>query len=246
MFIDTHCHFDMLEDLEKRIENCRKKNVGIVSTDGVNVETNRRVLELAEDFDEVKVCLGIYPIDALKLSDAEIDAEIEFILSNSSKVFAIGEVGMDFKEDLVDCERQKGTFSKFILLAKELDKPVIVHSRKAEKECIELLEELGAKKVLMHCFSGNFKLIKRIAENGWYLSIPTCVKHSEHFKKMISEVPIEHLLCETDSPYLHPDKKFPNEPANVVASYEKIAETKGLSLKEVEKKIEENFRKLFI
>lgn len=245
MFIDVHCHFDMLKDLDKRVSNMRKKNVFCVAA-GTKPLTNRKVLELASDFKEVKACLGIYPIDALAMTDDEIDREIEFILSNSEKIVGIGEVGIDFKEDEDNWERQKEIFVKFVKLSIELGKLIVVHSRKAEKECIEILEELGAKKVVMHCFSGNFKLVRRIIENGWSLSIPTCVKHAEHFQKVIQEAPIEQLLCETDSPYLHPDKEFPNEPANVVESYKMIAKIKKLDLKEVERKIEQNFNKLFI
>jgi len=142
-------------------------------------------------------------------------------------------------------EKQKKTFQKFINLARELNIPIVIHSRKAEAEAIELLEKSEYKKIIMHCFNGNLKLVKKIIENGWFLSIPTNVKHAEHFQKVIELTPIEQLFCETDSPFLHPDKKFPNEPANVVESYKKIAEIKKLSLKEVEKKIEENYKKLF-
>jgi len=97
----------------------------------------------------------------------------------------------------------------------------------------------------MHCFSGNMNLVKRIIKNNWRLSIPANVKYSEHFQKIIEITPIENLFCETDSPFLHPDKKFPNEPANVIESYKKISEIKNLSLAEVEKKIEENYKRLF-
>ena len=244
-FIDVHCHLDMIElPMEDVIENARKKGVGIIVTQGVNSESNRKVLSLAGKYDIVRAALGIYPIDALKMSDDEIDSEIEFIRKNRDKIAAIGEVGMDFKES-DDKERQKKIFVKFAALSIELDKPIIIHSRKAELECIEILEKNGAKKVIMHCFSGKFSLVKRIIENGWFLTIPTSVKNSEHFQKIILETPIEQLLCETDAPYLHPDKQWPNEPMNVVVSYEKIAELKGLKLDDVKKKIFSNYQILF-
>src|SRR3990167_9969538 len=97
----------------------------------------------------------------------------------------------------------------------------------------------------MHCFSGNMNLVSRIINNNWSLSIPANVKHSEHFQKIVKETPIKQLFCETDSPYLHPDKKFPNEPSNVIESYKKISEIKNLSLAEVEKIIEGNYKKFF-
>jgi len=244
-FIDVHCHLDMIElDIMNVIENAMMKDVKIIVTQGVNPNSNRIVLSLAEKNNIVRAALGIYPLEALALSVEEIDDEIEFIRKNKDKLSAIGEVGMDFKESN-DKERQKKIFNKFVKLSIELEKPIIVHSRKAELECIEILEKNNAKKVVMHCFSGKFSLVKRIIDNGWFFSIPGSVKNSEHFQKIIKETPIEQLLCETDSPYLHPDKEWPNEPANVVVSYEKIGEIKGLKLDEVKKKVFDNYFKLF-
>lgn len=249
MFIDVHCHLDYFEnkELDGIIEECRKKGVKCILTNGVNVPNNKKVLEICGKYDEVRACLGIYPIDALKLSDKEIDAEIEFIRKNKDRVYGIGEVGMDFKEseNEKDWKKQEKTFRKFIKLSNELKIPVTVHSRKAEEKCIEVLEEEKANKVVMHCFSGKLKLIQRILKNGWLLSIPTAVKNSQHFQEVIKLAPIDNLLCETDSPYLHPDKEFPNTPPNVIESYKKIAEIKKASLKEAERKIEDNFKRLF-
>ena len=245
-FIDAHCHLDMIEmPIEKIIDNSNKADVNIIIAQGVNPESNRKVLSLGERYDIVKSALGIYPIDAISFSDKEIDSEIEFIRKNKDKIIAIGEVGLDFKEDLENHERQKNIFKKFIGISIELKIPIIVHSRKAELECIEILEKYNAKKVIMHCFSGKLSLIKRIVRNGWMLTIPTSVKNSEHFQKIVEMVDIKNLLCETDSPYLHPDKKWPNEPANVIASYEKIAEIKGLSLENVNDLIKNNYKNLF-
>ena len=177
----------------------------------------------------------------LELSEAEIEKQTDIIRKNRDKIVAIGEVGLDLKE-AQNIEKQIKNFERFIRLALELNKPIIVHSRKAEKEAIEVLEKAGAKKVIMHCFNGNFKLAERIKNNGWSFSIPAIVSFSEHFQKIVKETPIEQLFCETDSPFLHPNKERDNEPANVVESYKKIAEIKGLNLGEVEKKIEENYK----
>jgi TatD DNase family protein len=247
-FIDVHCHLDMTKEIpiEKIIENAVNNDVKIMINQGVKPESNRKSLELSEKFKEVKCALGLYPIDSLSLSDSDIDEELDFIRKNKDKIAAIGEVGLDFKESekKEEYEKQIKTFEKIIDLSIELNKPLIVHSRKAELECIETLEKKKAKKVVMHCFSGKFSLVKKIEQNGWFLTIPTSVKNSEHFQKIIKETKIEQLLCETDSPYLHPDKKWPNEPANVIESYKKIAEIKGISLEETKKKIFENFMRL--
>ena len=245
MLIDIHSHIDICKDVDALIENAKKQNVKIL-TAGVNSESNRKILELKIKFPEINICLGIYPIDALKLSELEIDKEIEFIRKNINNIIGIGEVGIDLKYAQPDLlEKQKKNLLKFGNLAKELNLPIIIHSRKAENECIELLEKLNYNKIIMHCFSGNMKLVGEIIKNNWHLSIPANVKYSEHFQMIIEITPIENLFCETDSPFLHPDKKFPNEPANVIESYKKISEIKKMPLAEVEKIKEENYKRLF-
>ncbi len=243
-YIDVHCHLDSLSDIERVIDRAEKSGVRIIVTQGINKETNRKSLDLASRFSAVKSALGFYPMDSLSLTIKEIDEEIKFIEAHKKDIIAIGEVGLDLKETN-ELEVQERVFQKMIDLSIKIGKPIIVHSRKAELQCIEQLEKNGAKKVLMHCFSGKISLVKRIIDNEWFLSIPTSVKNSQHFQEVIKLTPLEQLLCETDSPYLHPDKGFPNEPANVVESYKKIAEIKNLSLKDVEEQIEENYNRLF-
>lgn len=286
MFIDVHCHLDMLEkegaDLGRIIKGARKKRVGLIVCNSINSVSTRKSLQYSRKYPEVMIAAGIYPINALKLSGKEIDKEIDFIrnIANKGKkiinnksdrgvdgkrgnvddsksaksssydnsgIVAIGEVGIDHKwsTDKKEWARQRKTFEKFVKLSKELSVPVIVHSRNAEEECIKILEEEKAEKVIMHSFGGKKSLVKRIIDNGWYFSIPANVKNSQHFQAIVESVDLSRLFCETDSPYLHPDKKFPNEPANVVSAYEVIAKIKKLGLKEVEKKLESNFRVLF-
>lgn len=245
MFIDVHCHLDICNDIGRLIERARTRGVGIIITNGIDVKTNRKALEFSEKYPEVRAALGLYPPDAKMMSGKLIDSEIEFIRQNKGRIVCIGEVGLDLKEDS-SLDRQVEIFERFIDLALELNLPITVHSRKAEKEAIEILEKKGAKKVLMHCFSGNMKLVKRIADNGWFLSIPTNIVFSEHFQEVVKKTDLKNLLCETDSPFLHPFKEKNNEPALVIESYKKIAEIKGLKLKDVEKRIEENYSRLFV
>ena len=269
MFIDSHCHLEMLKDISFVIERARKNKVGIIVYNSINFETMKYALDLSEKYSEVKVALGIYPIDALKLNETELKEQINFIRKNKKKIIAIGEIGIDLKESS-DFEAQKDIFVKFIRLAQELNLPMFIHSRGAEERVIQILEEEKATKVVMHCFCGNFKLVDRIVKNGWMLTIPTNVTFSEHFQKVVERIPLDNILCETDSPFLHPIKgKRDNEPGNIIESYKMIAKIKKfpdenfsllksygtnekndfkikkLSLKEVEKKIEYNFKKLF-
>jgi TatD DNase family protein len=246
MFIDIHAHLEMCHNLDEVVKRAKERNV-LILTSGVNVKINEFVIECAKKWDNVRASPGLYPMDGLIMNDSQIEDAIDYLRRNKDKITAIGEVGMDFKEssDTKEWTRQAVVFRKMIRLAMELDKPVVVHSRKAEEDCIKILEEEGAKKVVMHCFNGNFKLIKRVVDNRWFMTVPTNVIHSEHFQKVIREVSLNHLFCETDSPYLHPFKERNNEPSNVIESYKKIAEIKGLGLIEVEAAIETNFKKLF-
>jgi len=244
MLIDIHAHLDICKNLNNLLKEIDKSEINIILNCGVDIKSNRKTLELSEKSSKIKSCLGIYPIDALKLSNSKINEEIKFIKENKNKIIAIGEVGIDLNWSK-EYEKQKKIFEKFINLSKELDKPLIIHSRKAEKEIIEILEKHNCEKVIMHCFSGNLKLVKKIIENKWSLSIPCIVKYSEHFKNIIKITPIEQLFCETDSPFLHPDKEKNNSPINIIESYKKISEIKNISLKKVEKNIEDNYDMLF-
>jgi len=245
-FIDIHCHLDILKNIEEAVQKAEEKDVNIILTCGVNRHTNRKTMDLSKKYPNVKACLGIYPIDALSMTEKEIDKEIEFIKENKEKITAIGEVGMDFKEDSKNHETQRKTFEKFIDLSLQINKPLIIHSRKAELECIELLEQKKAKKVLMHCFCGKRTLVERIIKNNWFLSIPASIKNSIQFQENAKITPLQQLFCETDSPFLHPDKNQENEPSNVIISYEQIAKQKILPLNEVIKQISKNYKDLFV
>lgn len=244
-YIDVHCHLDFFKDKEIKeiIEKCEKKKIKIIAN-GVNSDSNRKILEIYKKYPKIKIALGLYPIDALKLSEKEINSEIEFIKKNKNNIIGIGEVGIDLKENQ-NFEKQKTIFIKLIRLSKKINKPLIVHSRKAEKQVIEILEKENAKKVIMHCFCGKKKLSSRIIENNWFFSIPTNIKNSQQFQELVKITPMNNLLCETDSPFLHPNKKFPNTSENVIECYKKISEIKNMSLKVVEEKIKNNYKRIF-
>tara|TARA_Y100000310_G_scaffold131061_1_gene130275 strand:- start:965 stop:1696 length:732 start_codon:yes stop_codon:yes gene_type:complete len=243
MYIDVHCHLDLLKNLDSVIDGAKEAGVRCIVTAGIDSKTNRLVLSYAEKYEGVGAALGIYPDETLKLSESDLQKEIDFIRANANKIKAIGEIGIDWTYP--DKEKQIAAFTKQVKLALELDKPIVVHSRKAEADAIDLLEQLNVKKCVMHYFSGNMKLVERIVQNGWKLSVPTCVVYSEQFQSLIANTPVENLLCETDSPFSHPKKKKGNEPGNVVESYKMIAKIKGLEIKKVEEQIEKNYSELF-
>ncbi|MBU0461173.1 MAG: TatD family hydrolase [Nanoarchaeota archaeon] len=257
LLIDVHCHLDhelFKKDIDDVIRRAKDAGVKKIITNGVNSETNRISLALAKKYDIVEAALGWYPQDALakEVESGEyplqkqlftLDEELDFI--KKQKFVALGEVGLDYQH-ATDIPQQKKDFEKIIAFAEKVKKPLIVHSRKAETDVVEMLESLKAKKVVMHCFSGNFKLVKKIMDNGWSFSIPTNVVKSHHFQKIIAEVNISHLLTETDGPYLSPFPGRRNEPAFVLEAVRKIAEIKKLDMTEVENNLFMNYQNMFM
>ncbi len=247
MLVDVHAHLDFKEfeeDLDKVIENAEKSGVSHIITSGVNHEANKKALEIAKKYKIVHASLGLYPLDILDLAKEELNKAIEFIEKNKNKFIAIGEVGLDFVSREREKE-QKENFLGIIDLVEKLKKPILVHSRKAEKECIEILESSRIKKVILHCFSGGMKLVKQAEDNGWNFSVPTNIIYSNHFQTLVERVSINNLLTETDAPFLSPIKGERNEPKNVAVSVKKISEIKKLDESETQKVILNNFQKIF-
>ncbi|MBT3416610.1 TatD family hydrolase [Candidatus Woesearchaeota archaeon] len=243
MLVDVHTHLDLLEkekDLDKVLKNSEK--VKVIITNGTGPESNRRVLEISKKYEKVKPALGLYPDKAISLTDEEIEDEIRFI--KSKKPVAIGEVGLD-NYRIENLERQKKVLIKFIKLSKELDVPIIIHSRKAEEETLNILEKNDAKKVIMHCFSGNKELTERAVSLGYYFTIPCTITRNKTFRKLSKRIPLNRLLTETDAPYLS-SRDEANEPAFIEDSIKKIAELKQLNEEELEKIIFMNYQNIFL
>lgn len=255
MIIDIHAHLDFDEyekDIDQVIEENKKAGVKTIINNGVHPESNRRVLELAKKYDLIKPALGFYPVHCAKVSEKEFDKELEFI--SKQDIIALGEVGLDYKKGDDNPhgdkhkEKMKICFQKFIALAEKKNIPIIVHSRKAELDCIEMLEKSNLRKdqIMMHCFMGRKHLVKRILDNGWKMSIPCIVNKLQQLQEIVAMAPMTQLLTETDAPYMspYPDIKR-NEPRFISESIKKIAEIKGLDPEEVEKMIFMNYQRIF-
>lgn len=252
--------------MPKVIERARKKNMIIIAS-GVNPITNKISLDIAGRYDIVKVSFGLYPLDALEkeieksekmgnektfprdIEPFNLDKELDYLKKNKDKFIAIGEIGLDYNWPDFQSEKikqeQKINFEKILDVAKELDLPVIIHTRKAELDCIEILEKKKMKKVVLHCFMGRKHLISRGVNNGWYFSVPPIITRLLHFQELVKIVPLTQLLTETDSPYLAPVQGTRNEPANVQVTIKEIARIKNISEEKVASQIWENANKLF-
>jgi len=257
LLTDIHSHLEhdfFKNDLNKVINNARANGFKAIITAGINPETNRKALELSKKYDIVQCSLGIYPRSALKreieddifplkLEEFDVLEEIKFIKSNKDNLTAIGEIGLDFNND--KDKEQINDFQGMVKLAESIKKPVIVHSRKAEQESVDILESSKLKKVIMHCFMGKKKLVKRIEDNGWYFSIPPIIIRSQQFQDIVRSVPLSQLFTESDAPYLSPYKEKRNEPSFITETIKKIAEIKGMDEQEVVNNIYMNWQKTF-
>jgi len=257
LLVDVHAHLDhpfLINDIDELIQRAESIGLKHIITNGINPATNRMCLQLSKKYNIVMCAMGVYPRDPLKkesengefpskFDDYDINKEIDFIRKNKHDVVAIGEVGLDFVNG--QDSQQIEDFKKMVKLAEELRKPIIVHSRKAEQKCIEILEGSQLKNIVMHCFSGKKSLVNRIINNGWFLTVPTIVVKSQQFQDIVKIAPLSQLFCETDSPYLSPYKEKRNEPAFVIESYTKIAEIKQMELNEVINNIYMNWQKIF-
>src|SRR3989344_38693 len=247
MLIDVHTHLDdkqFIVDLDKVLD--RIKENFIVVNNGVDVGSNRKTLELAGKHNFIKASLGLHPVDALKLSEEEIDKEISFISKNKNKIISIGEIGLDYhwvKEDK-DKKRQKKIFEKMLILAEKIKKPAIVHSRKAVDDVLEILTSFKIK-VILHSFESKKNLVKKAIERQFYFSIPPSVVRSTYFQDLVSLVPFNLILTESDAPYLGPFKNKRNEPSYIAHTIKKISEIKKLNVNKVENSIYRNYRLVF-
>jgi len=248
LLVDVHAHLDLKEfdpDLDEVINRAEKAGVKAIISNGINHESNLKVIQLSKKYKIVKPALGLYPDDAIRLTEKQILDELKFIEKNKDKIIAIGEVGLDYKycKKKQEQEFQKEIFLKIISLSKKINKPLIIHSRKAESDVIEILEKEKAKKAILHCFSGKLKLIKKAAELGYYFSVHTNVVRSSQFQKLVEIVDINQLLTETDSPYLSPYRNRRNEPSFITEAIKKIAEIKNISITETANNIFMNYQK---
>jgi TatD DNase family protein len=251
--IDVHAHLEhdrFKKDLDEVIKRFVEAGGEFVFTSGVDSITNREALVLSEKYDCVKASFGLYPLDALERETGDkngfdVEEELSWIEDHTDDCVCIGEIGMDFNESRNKAKEQEEMFRKILRLAKKIGKSVVIHSRKAEIEVVEILEDEKMEEVVMHCFHGNKKLIKKCIENGWSFSIPPNITRLDHFKIVAELVPLEQLLTETDAPYLSPVAGERNESANVVATIKEIAKIKELSEEEVAEQIFNNAKSVF-
>jgi TatD DNase family protein len=262
MYVDVHTHLThdkFLDDWRDVTARALAANLGAIVVNGLEPQSNRRILDMAKEFPQIKPALGIYPIDAvnhllpetfsLPIVRFAVDDEIAFIREQAlaGKLHAIGECGLDAywltEETFSEQER---VFRALINIALDADLPIIIHTRKLEERSGDILSEMNVKRVNFHCFGGKVKLAQKYAElHGWYFSIPANAGVNESFQKMLKLLPLEQILTETDAPFLAPVRGERNEPKHVQGTVKLLAEFRDMSVEEARDQVWANYLRLF-
>lgn len=254
--IDAHAHLtdERYDDLEDVVARAKEQGVGRIVCSAYNLWSSEKAVELAKKFDEVFANVGLHPenVDELGLTEQEKEAYFErlYALSKQEKVVAIGEIGLDyhFRDD--NKELQKEVFIKQIEFANEAGLPIVVHSRDAIGDTIEILKQHPPKQEsLLHCYAGSLESAEIFMKLGFSFSFGGVItfKNAKNVASVVKGLPIERILLETDCPYLSPVpfRGKRNEPKNVAYVADMIAKIKGLTMEEVASITTQNAERIF-
>jgi TatD DNase family protein len=253
--VDTHAHLGLCEPAESElVEAARGAGLRRILTVGLGEDSNPEAVASAERNEEVFAAVGRHPNSAGGFDEAATAAIEE--LCERPGVVAVGETGLDFYRDRSEPDDQRRAFSAQIAIARRTGKPLVIHLRDregSEAAVSEAFETLGDEgeglSVILHCFSAGPRWAERAAELGWYCSFAGNLTYprSEAIREAAALVPEDRLLVETDSPFLAPQpvRGKPNQPANVVATAERLAEVRGVPYGDLERIVEENAARVF-
>lgn len=258
MIFESHAHYDDRQfdvDREKLLENLPFQNVGVIVNVGSDIRSSKESITLAHQYDYVYAAIGVHPdeVDTMKEADME---ELSH-MAKETKVVAIGEIGLDYfrKEGNAYKSVQKEWFCRQLDLAKEIEKPVIIHSRDAAEDTIQILRDFRKENPqienpgVIHCYSYSPELAKEYVAMGFYIGIGGVVtfKNAKKLVETVAQIPLERILVETDSPYLcpEPNRGKRNDSSQIRYVIDRIADIRGIAPEEVEKQTEMNARKMF-
>ena len=246
--IDTHCHIypSEVENAVDIIKECKKNNIDII-LNGVDIASNNEILELSKKYDNVYAAIGLNYDQIDRFTDDDLVLLEEQIKNN--KIVALGEIGIDYYWTKENSEKQIYFFKKQLELAEKYDLPIIVHSRKASQEVLDIIKESNVRKGSMHCYSGSLELAKEYIKLGFLIGLDGPITYPSNKKgiDIVSNIPIDKLLIETDSPYLSPESKRGqvNTPLNLKEIAEKVSEVKEIPVEEIIDITYNNAKKLF-
>ena len=252
MLIDTHCHLDFPDfdkDRDNVIQRAYDKGVGYIINVASSLEGSKNSVELAAGHERIFASVGIHPHEA-NLVDDDAISKIRN-MAKDKRVVAIGEVGLDYYKNPLPSELQKKAFLKFIRLAGELNLPLIIHNREANKDMLDILRRESGNNIkgVMHCFSGDADYLDQCLGIGLYVSF-TCnitFKNAGKLRQVAARAPLDRLLLETDAPFLAPQAKRGqrNESSYLTYLLEELARIRGVEQKEIEDTTTQNAIRLF-
>lgn len=250
--IDTHCHLDMevyAVDLEAVIAAAAHHGVTRIITIGIDEASSVKAMELSSRHANVFATVGIHPHDALQATPEAYERLRR--LAGHERVVGYGEIGLDYVKNYAPREVQLRVFAEQLTLARAVDLPVVIHDREAHADTLRLLRTAGpfTRQGVMHCFSGDVALAEEVLDLGFLISIPgvATFTNAQSLREVIKRVPLEHLLLETDGPFLAPVpyRGKRNEPKYILYTAQLVAELKNISLEEVARVTTANAIRLF-
>jgi len=254
MIVDSHCHLDypnLYDQLDEIVKRAELNKVECLLTICTTLDSFEKIKLIINKFKNIYGTFGIHPHETKKFTHVD-NKFILGIKKNNNKIIGIGETGLDFHYNYSDKSIQKKSFIEHIRAASELKVPIIVHSRNAEKDTYEILKSEKKNldlKVLIHCFTGSNEFAKKLIDINCYISISGIItfKKSTELTKTVSNIPIDKLLVETDSPYLAPMpyRGKSNEPSYIVHTIHKLSQVMSIPKDEIIKNTTNNFKKLF-
>ncbi len=252
LIFDTHAHYDdeaFLEDREELLTSLESQGIGPVVNIGASISSCRTTLSLSEKYPFIYGAVGVHPSETGELTDEDIRWLKE--ISSKEKVVAIGEIGLDYYWDEPDREIQKKWFSAQMALAKEVDLPVVIHSRDAAKDTLDMIRaEHGCSTGgVIHCFSYGVEMAREYLDMGYYLGIGGVLtfKNAKKLKEVVEYAPLDRLVLETDCPYLAPVPFRGKRNSSLYLPHvvEAMAEIKGITQEEIIHRTAENARALY-
>jgi TatD DNase family protein len=252
MYFDSHCHLNdpsLLTNLDEVIKRAKDNGVTLMNIIGYDLSSSKKAIEIANKYEGIYATVGIHPNDLHKMNKNDFD-EIEKLLTKD-KVIAVGEIGLDYHYEDTYKDLQKEYLVKFLHLANKYKKPIVIHVRDALNDALTIFKEHKSLIIggVMHCYSGSKEMAKEFVKLGLYIGVdgPVTFLNARVIKEVVSDVPLEWLLIETDCPYLtpHPYRGKRNEPSYLPLIAQKIAELKNLSVEEVAFTTTNNAKRLF-
>ena len=253
MLVDSHCHLDYLErdgDLDEVVERARQAGVGTIVTICTKVSEFETIKRIAERYDDIWCTVGIHPHEVA--AEPQVSTVQLLEMAQHPKVVGIGETGLDYYYERSPREAQRNSFRTHIAAARESDLPLIVHTRDADDDTMEILAEAyadGAFPGLIHCYSAAPEVAEKALKIGFYISIAGIVtfKRAEELQQTAAGLPEDRLLVETDAPYLAPVPKRGkrNEPSYVALTADKLAELRNDDASRIATVTTDNFFRLF-